>query len=75
MRESSENLPGTRWAVYQNHDLRDYWGMAYLKFLAVGPHNTCKAPPVRTPAVPADISWRFLHIGYVDLKTGRIIGF
>ncbi len=71
MKNSPANHPGTRWAVYQNHDL-GHPHLGHLRFLAVGPHNTVQEAPQRHPDIPGEICWRYLLVGYVNLRKGTI---
>jgi hypothetical protein len=73
MKSSSYNFPGTHWAAYENHDL-GHWALGHLKFLAVGPQNTLKTAPTRLPDAHGEINWRYVHVGYVDLVSGEIVG-
>jgi len=72
MRSSAGNLPGTRWAVYQNHDI-GHRDLGHLQFIAVGPQNTLKEATERAPDTQAcGMGWRYLHVGWVNLETGAI---
>jgi len=62
---------GMRWAAYQNVDL-GHPDLGHLQFLAIGPKQTYKEPPKNMPDTPAGIGWRYIHVGWVDLKTGEI---
>jgi hypothetical protein len=72
MKSNSCNFAGTRWAVYENHDL-GHRGLGHLKFLAVGPQNTLKTAPARMPDTEGEINWRYVHVGFVDLVSGEIV--
>jgi hypothetical protein len=63
---------GGTWAAYQNHafDSADFGG---LRFLQYGPDRTLAAPPPRYPDSPAGVGWRYLHVGYVDLASGKVV--
>ena len=65
------NYPTTRWAAYQDHDL-GHSGCGHLRFLAVGPDNTFKTAPEVLPDTAQGINWRYVHVGYVNLETGKI---
>ena len=71
MRESPYNFPDTRWAAYQNMDI-GHADLGHLKFLAVVPKNTCKTAPERLPDMPDAINWRYLHVCFVDLRSGGV---
>lgn len=72
MKNSRYNHPSTKWAAYQNHDL-GHRDCGHLKFLAVGPENTCPEAPNRMPDGPTEVNWRYVLVGYVDLRTGDIV--
>jgi hypothetical protein len=71
MQTSPYNFPDTRWAAYQNHDL-GHPELGHLQFLATGPGNTFKQPPDRFPDTARRIGWRYVHVGFVNLETGKI---
>lgn len=65
---------GGLWACYQNHDLghRDIGRLVFLQY--GGPDSTFDSPPDRYPDVPeVGLGWRYLHVGFVDLKSGEIV--
>lgn len=67
-------LNGAQWAAYQNYDMSSA-GIGDLRFMAFGPQCTYKTDadlPERMPDTQHGIGWRYLHVGYVDLKTGDI---
>lgn len=72
MLSSPYNFPSTRWAAYQNHDL-GHRDLGHLRFLAVGPDNSCPVAPERLPDMAGQINWRYVLVGYVDLDTGKIL--
>ena len=64
--------PNSRWAAYQNVAL-DSRNCGHLQFLAIGPGNTYKEPPVRYPLDNAHgMGWRYRFAGWVNLETGEI---
>jgi hypothetical protein len=68
----TKSMPGARYAAYQNHalDSSDCGGM---RFLAIGPNCTLQEPPPRYPDTPSlGVGWRYLHVGWVNLETGKI---
>ena len=71
MRSSPYNFPDTRWAAYENHAL-DSASCGELRFLAVGPQNTCHEAPERYPDTHLGTGWRYGRIGWVNLETGEI---
>ena len=71
MQASPYNYPDTRWVAYENHAL-DSGSCGELRFLAVGPHNTYQDAPDRYPDSHLGVGWRYVRIGWVDLKTGAI---
>lgn len=71
MQESPYNFPTTRWAAYENHAL-DSVTCGELRFLAVGPQNTYQEAPDRYPDSHLGVGWRYVYIGWVNLKTGAI---
>ncbi len=73
MKSSRCNFADTRWAAYENHDL-GHWALGHLKFLAVGPQNTLNTAPARMPDTEGKLNWRYVHIGFVDLVSGEIVG-
>jgi len=71
MRKSPYNFEDTRWAAYENHAL-DSATVGELRFLAVGPQNTYQTAPDRYPDSQHGVGWRFVHVGWVDLDTGKV---
>jgi hypothetical protein len=72
MQESPYNYGDTRWAAFENHAL-DSSTCGELRFLAVGPQNTCSEAPDRYPDTQQlGVGWKFVHIGWVNLETGDI---
>ena len=64
--------PHARWAAYQNVAL-DSSNCGHLQFLAIGPENTYKEPPVQYPVDNEHgMGWRYRFAGWVDLETGEI---
>ena len=59
------------WAAFQNHDLgsRD---IGDLRFLRYGTECTYKKAPKKYPDTQHGIGWRYLLVGKVNLKTGKI---
>lgn len=61
------------WVAFQNHDL----GSAQVgrtAFMVVGPDNTYKTIPSHYPDTPSvGLGWRYLPVGFVDLKKRTII--
>lgn len=63
---------GGRWAAYQNHAM-DHSLLGHLRYLQYGPLNTFKEPPPRYPDTAEGVGWPYQHVGFVDLKEGRIV--
>ncbi len=65
---------GGKWAAYQNHDMGhpDLGGLTFLQY--GGPTSTYTTPPNRATDGAHGLGWRYLHVGYVDLKSGSIVG-
>lgn len=63
--------PGQRWAAYQNHAM-DSAGLGHLQFLCVGDDCTFSSAPERMPDSQHGLGWRYLHVGFVNMKTGQI---
>jgi hypothetical protein len=63
---------GGDWAVYQNHAL-DSSSLGHLKFLKYGNGCTFETPPDRYPDTSDAIGWRYVFVGYVDIKEGVIV--
>jgi hypothetical protein len=73
MQDYVKKSPSTRWCAYQNHAL-DSANCGHLQFLAVGPDNTFKEAPEKYPAdTSSGMGWRYLHVGWVDLETGKVV--
>lgn len=63
---------GGTWGCYQNVAL-DSDLLGALQFLKVGPGCTYAEPPEKYPAdTMAGMGWRYLFVGFVNLKTGEI---
>ena len=63
---------GGQWAAYQNHAL-DSADCGRLTFLQIGPDKTFKTPPPHFPdSAGVGPGWKYLHVGFVDLETGKI---
>jgi len=65
---------GIRWAAYQNHDLGhpDAGRLAFLQY--GGPKSTFKTPPPRYPDTESvGLGWRYVLVGEVDLKEGKVV--
>jgi len=72
MRAATEKDPAMRWGAYRNEAF-DSATFGHLQFLAVGPNNTYKDPPKQYPAdTTSGMGWRYLFLGWVDLKTGEV---
>jgi len=63
---------GGYWYAYQNHDLGSR-ELGRLQFLQCGEGRTYTTPPDRMPDTPGAVNWRYILVGVVDLKTGKII--
>jgi len=63
---------GGTWAAYQNNDL-GHPNLGHLKFLKVGSGCTYESAPSKMPDTFTDINWRYTHVGFVDLETGKIV--
>ena len=75
MQQFSERQPGSFWAAYQDMELNSAPNAGSLRFLVFGPTCTVKTAedlPNKYPDTHLGTGWRFLHVGYVDLKTGLI---
>lgn len=73
MREKTlEWGPDVRWAAYQNHEL-GHPELGHMKFLAVGPGRTYETAPAKLPDSATEINWRYIHVGYVDLESGKVV--
>lgn len=62
---------GGKWAAYENQDL-GHSQAGHLQFLKVGPKCTFKTAPERMPDTQHSIGWRYIFIGFVNLKTGKV---
>jgi hypothetical protein len=63
---------GKRWAAYQNHAM-DSAGIGQIQFIQYGPGCMFEKWPERCPDTQQGLGWRFQHVGFVDLKTGKIV--
>lgn len=63
---------GGTWAVYQLAEL-GHPEMGHMKFLSVGENCTYQTPPDVLPDTQTEINWRYVHVGWVDLKTGLVV--
>lgn len=64
---------GGNWAVYRNQAL-DSVNVGHLQFLKYGEGCTAATPPRQYPVDNVHgMGWRYLHVGHVDLETGKII--
>ncbi len=64
---------GQRWAAYQNHAM-DSASLGHLQFLKIGPGCTFETAPERMPDSKYIIGWPYLHVGFVNLETGKVVG-
>lgn len=64
---------GGRWAAYQNA-AGDSVGCGQLVFLKVGEDCSFKEPPPHAPDGPYGTGWKYLHVGHVNLDTGKVEG-
>lgn len=71
-RAVSEKRPGSRWAVYQNHAL-DHSCLGNFACLLCGPGCTFGEPPEQLPDSSQMVGWPYLHVGWVDPQTGRLV--
>lgn len=63
---------GGTWAVYQNVVL-DSAMVGHVTFLKFGPGCTYEAPPEHMPDTAAGLGWKYRHVGFVDLNSGRVV--
>jgi hypothetical protein len=62
---------GGSWAVYQNLAW-DSVGAGHITFLKFGPGCTHEIPPAHMPDTAAGCGWKYRHVGFVDLNSGRV---
>lgn len=60
-----------KWAVYENQDM-GHSQAGHLQFLKVGKRCTFKVAPERMPDTERGLGWRYVFIGFVNLKTGKV---
>lgn len=63
---------GGTWAVYENVAM-DSADLGLQQFIKYGPGCTFERPPEKCPDTPHGLGWKFKHVGYVDLASGRVI--
>lgn len=62
---------GGQWACYQCQAL-DSESRGHIALLRYGEGCTYPAPPAKYPGDSLAVSWSYVHIGDVDLKSGEI---
>ena len=63
---------GGQWSAYQNAAM-DSASLGHLQFLQYGPGRTFREPPVSMPDTQAGLGWKYRHVGFVDLASGKVV--